>query len=262
MSTADVIRNVGDKSVNRVIKVFLNHWFLGLRRRNHSHFTKWKRLFKLSGVQLFRNEVRGNKKLLEVNRQLILRLNFWGKSYNYKNLKNIKILFKQWRFLIIGNRLRLARESTYKFAGLHHKGGSEKLRNVVSFVRLRKGRVVKTTLRRIGRLWSFYLTATTLYKQKLRKTAFKSLRSGQKTHPVLFYTNDGFACGYLNSCSAELFVCGSFISSQSASAQTFPRNSLHSTGFLFYIPNFGVWRQPLSASGIFATSWYVEFLIS
>ena len=34
--------------------------------------------------------------------------------------------------------LRLARESTYKFAGLHHKGGSEKLRNVVSFVRLRK----------------------------------------------------------------------------------------------------------------------------
>ena len=158
--------------------------------------------------------------------------------------------------------LRLARESTYKFAGLHHKGGSEKLRNVVSFVRLRKGRMVKTTLRRIGRLWSFYLIATPLYKQELRKTAFKSLRSGQKTHPVLFYTNDGFARGYLNSCSAELFVCGSFISSQSASAQTFPRNSLHSTGFLFYIPNFGVWRQPLSASGIFATSWYVEFLIS
>ena len=64
--------------------------------------------------------------------------------------------------------------------------------------------------------------------------------------------------GLFNSCSAELFVCGSFISkvsSQSASAQTFPRNSLHLTGFLLFIPNFGVWRQLPSAFVIFFASW-------
>ena len=48
-------------------------------------------------------------------------------------------MFKQWRFLIIGNRLGLARESTYKFACVHDKGGSEKLRNAISFFRLPKG---------------------------------------------------------------------------------------------------------------------------
>ena len=75
-------------------------------------------------------------KIFEISmRQLILRIN----SVQLQKSQKYKILFKQWRFLIIGNRLGLARESTYKFACLHDKGGSEKLRNAISFFRLPKG---------------------------------------------------------------------------------------------------------------------------